>query len=253
MQNIFKRASFWLLDLLLPPKCLKCAEVVDRVHAICPDCWKNIQFLSDPKCSVCGYPFGIETGTDFSLIGENKCAACQKSDRPFTKAVSAMRYDDESRKMIIGFKHNDRLEYAQYFANLLKMAGKDIFSECDIIIPVPLHPKRLLQRRYNQSAVLSRILARDLNIKHKPRMLERTKNTPPQQGNIKKRSLNVRGAFKVGTGFKERLKDKKVLLIDDVYTTGATVENCARTLKRAGAAEIYVATVFRTVSPQQLK
>lgn len=252
-RNVFWKAANWLLDLLLPPKCLKCSVRVDSAYAICPDCWKDIQFLSDPKCSVCGYPFGVEMGADFSLIGENKCAACQKTDRTYTKAISAVRYDDESRKMIIGFKYNDRLEYAQYFVNLLKIAGKDIFENCDLIIPVPLHHRRLMKRRYNQSAILSRILARQLSMEHQPQLLERTKNTPPQKGNINKRTLNVRGAFAVRAEFKSKVKDRNILLIDDVFTTGATVENCAKALKRAGAGEIYIATVFRVVSPQQSK
>ncbi len=247
------RTALWLLDVLLPPKCLKCAARVDSAHAICPDCWKDVQFLTDPRCAICGYPFGLEMGTDFSLIGESTCGACQNVKRSFSKAVSALRYDDDSRQMIIGFKHHDRLEYVSYFTNLLKMSAADLVEASDMIVPVPLHPKRLIQRRYNQSALLSRKLASDFGKAHEPSLLERTKNTPPQQGNINKRSRNVQGAFKVGSKHKDQIRGKSVLLIDDVYTTGATVENCAKALKRAGAANVYVATVFRVVSPQQRK
>lgn len=251
--NPLKTLARQLLDILLPPKCLNCAKRVESPHAICPDCWKDIHFISDPKCTVCGYPFGVEMSSEIGLTGKNECATCFQTERAYTKAISAIRYDDESRKMIIGFKHNDRLEYAQFFVNLLKIAGQNIFDECDIIVPVPLHRKRLLNRRYNQSAVLSRLLARELFIEHEPEALKRTKNTPPQQGNKNKRHLNVRGAFSIKSKFENKIREKRVLLIDDVYTTGATVEYCARALRRAGAEKIFVATVFRTVSPQELK
>jgi predicted amidophosphoribosyltransferase len=110
--------------------------------------------------------------------------------------------------------------------------GADIFKQTDIIITEPLHKKRLLKRRYNQSVLLSAILARELMIEHVPDLLIRTKNTPPQQDNIKKRSQNVRGAFKVGPDQRHALKNKNIMLIDDVYTTGATAENCAKALKK---------------------
>jgi predicted amidophosphoribosyltransferase len=112
---------------------------------------------------------------------------------------------------------------------------------------------RLLSRRYNQSALLSRLFAREHGIVHTAELLERTKNTPPQQGNLSKRFKNVRGVFKVGPKHKDTIKNKTILLIDDVYTTGSTAENCARCLKKAGAAKVYVLTVFRVISPQNPK
>lgn len=242
-----------LLDLLLPPKCLKCSVRVDQAHSICPECWKELHFITDPKCICCGYPFEISLGNDYSALGEQRCGACQKVERSFDRAVSALRYDDDSRQMIIGFKHQDKVEYAVYFTKLLNQAGATFFDNVDLIIPVPLHKKRLLSRRYNQSALLSRLLAREHRITHYAELLERTKNTPPQQGNLNKRSKNVRGAFKVGSNYKNVIKNKTILLIDDVYTTGSTAENCARALKKAGAEAVYVLTVFRVISPQNPK
>jgi len=242
-----------LLDLILPPKCLKCAARVEQAHNICPDCWKDLHFISDPKCSCCGYPFEFDLGNDSSLFDENICGACQKTTRSFDCAVSALRYDDDSRQMVIGFKHQDKPEYAAYFAKLLKQAGTNLFADTDIIIPVPLHRKRLFTRRYNQSALLTRILARDLSISHFTALLVRTKNTPPQQGNLNKRFKNVSGAFRVAPKFKNKIKNKNVLLVDDVYTTGSTAENCAKSLKRAGADKVYVLTVFRVIAPQNPK
>ncbi|MCC3861805.1 ComF family protein [Pseudemcibacter aquimaris] len=240
-----------MLDLILPPKCLKCASRVDVAHSICPDCWKELQFLTGNKCACCGYPFGIDATVDYSLVGETLCGVCAKGPRHFDRAISALRYDDESRDMVIGFKHNDRTEYARYFTKLLQMAGKDLIEQSDIVAPVPLHKRRLLNRRYNQSALLSARLAFDAGLKHEPELLIRTKNTPPQQGNLNKRQKNVSGAFRMKV--KKDIKDKNILLIDDVYTTGATVENCARVLKKAGAGSVNILTVFRVIAPQSLK
>ncbi len=239
-----------ILDLILPPKCLNCDCRVDQAHNICPDCWKKLHFISDPKCRCCGYPFEPDLSLNYHALGESLCGQCQVLSRSFERAASALRYDDESRKMIIGFKHNDRLEYLDYFVKLLRQAGADIFPGVDYIVPVPLHKKRLLHRRYNQSALLSRALSKKLDVDHAPEFLVRTKNTPPQEGNLNKRAVNVRGAFKVGPHYQKLARGKKILLIDDVYTTGATVENCAKAIKKAGAAEVYVLTVFRVISPQ---
>ena len=235
------------LDVLLPPKCLKCSARVSSAHNICPDCWKDIHFISDPKCVGCGFPFGDELGTDFSALGETYCAACQKSPRHFDRAVSALRYDDDSRVMILGFKHQDKTEYTRYFSKLLRHAGKDFWHDADIIVPVPLHKNRLLSRRYNQSALLSKCLSGMVGIDHRPEALIRVKNTPPQQGNLNKRSKNVKGAFKVSDHAK--IKDKTVILIDDVYTTGATADNCAIALKKAGAKQVFLLTIYRVISP----
>ena len=226
---------------------------VDQAHNICPECWKDVHFITQPMCRCCGFPFGVDMGIDYSVIGESRCGACQKTDRAFDMAISAIRYDDYSRNMIIGFKHQDKLEYATFFTKLIKQAGSGLFTNIDVIMPVPLHKKRLFSRRYNQSAIISRILAKDLNLPHETELLIRTKNTPPQQGNIKKRSKNVQGAFKVVSSNRPSIEGQNVLLIDDVYTTGSTAENCARVLKKAGAKSVYVLTIYRVVSPQNLK
>ena len=191
-----RRAGLVILNILLPPKCLKCASRVADAHNICPECWKNLSFISDPKCHGCGFPFGSEYEADYSVLGDAYCAACQKSPHIFDQATSALRYDDESRSMILGFKHQDRTEYTQYFSKLLYQAGRDFWHDTDIIVPVPLHKNRLLSRRYNQSALLTESLSRQLGILHSPEALERIKNTPPQQGNLDKRSKNVKGLLK---------------------------------------------------------
>lgn len=244
-------AKSWLIDLILPPKCLSCSALINEAHNICADCWKELHFISEPRCASCGYPFGSEMShIDFSTIGESLCGACQKKPRIFDKAISALRYDDHSKKMIIGFKHHDKLEYATFFAKLLRQAGTKIFDDIDIIIPVPLHKKRLFKRRFNQSAIVSNILSNYIEKPHEPTILIRSKNTPPQTGNMNKRSKNVQGAFKVVSKYKGKLTGKNILLIDDVFTTGATIENCSKSLKKAGAGKIYVLTIFRVIAPR---
>lgn len=251
MFHMFKRAFHYVLDLVLPPKCLKCSGLVTDAHNICPDCWKDIHFISAPMCECCGYPFGPELGVDLSTLGDTLCGACQNGRRSFDKVISAIRYDDDSRNMVIGFKHQDRTEYTGYFVKLIRRAGAPLFKETDVIVPVPLHKKRLLTRRYNQSALLSGKLSLELGLQHNPSVLRRVKDTPPQQGNMNKRSKNVCGAFTVDEN--SYVKNKTILLIDDVYTTGATAENCAKVLKKAGAKRVYVLTVFRVITPQTLK
>jgi len=162
-----------------------------------------------------------------------------------------MRYDDGSRGAILALKRADRLEFAVLFALWLKRAGQLLLDETDVIVPVPLHPMRLWLRRYNQSAILALRLHRLTGKPFDPLLLVRTRATP-SQGNMpsaKARRRNVQGAFKVQTRKSPVVSGRTILLIDDVLTTGATVEACARALKRAGAAKILVLTIARVARP----
>lgn len=230
-----------LLDLLLPPRCLKCGGVVDRAHGLCPDCWKELVFLEDPACTGCGYPFDYDVGPDVL------CAACTRTPRKFDHARAALRYDDASRSMVIGFKHTDRTDYARYFATLLYQAGRDMFGEAHMILPVPLHKRRLFQRRYNQAALMSHHLSAMTEVAVFQNLLQRSKYTPPQKGGLIKRTKNVRGAFRLAPD--AVVQDKNIILIDDVFTTGATVEGCAALLKKKGAAQVNILTLCRVVRP----
>lgn len=230
-----------LLDLLLPPRCLKCGMVVDRAHGLCPDCWKGLVFIEGPACAVCGYPFGYDVGEGVL------CAACTRAPRKFDRARAALRYDEASRSMVIGFKHTDRTEYARYFASLLYQAGREMFEQAHMILPVPLHKRRLFQRRYNQAALMSLHLSKMRDVAVFQNLLRRSKYTPPQQGGVKKRQKNVSGAFCLSSDIS--LKDKNIILVDDVFTTGATVEGCAVLLKRNGAKRVDVLTLCRVIRP----
>ncbi|MCK5424533.1 MAG: ComF family protein [Emcibacter sp.] len=167
----------------------------------------------------------------------------------YDRARSALRYDDGSRKMIIAFKHNDRTDYAEFFGQLLLQADGSFNLTDAIVTPVPLHKKRLGKRRYNQAALMGQVFADKKQYNYITDMLIREKHTPPQQGNHSNRKRNVAGAFKFKAKYHDIIRGRPVILIDDVYTTGATVGACAQTLKRAGAGRVEIITVARVCQP----
>jgi ComF family protein len=229
-----------VIDILLPPRCLSCGIAVTRTGTLCAECWRGITFLGRPCCACCGLPFEFDLG-ESALCGE-----CAREKPRFDRARAALRYDDASRKLILAFKHGDRLHLAPAFGPWLKRAGEELIRDADLVIPVPLHWTRLFARRYNQAAVLAQALRAAGGPPVAPDALIRTRRTPPQgKGNREARRRNVAAAFAVKPG--RNLKGMRLLLIDDVLTTGATVAECARVLKRKGAARVDVLTLARTM------
>ena len=228
-----------VLDLLFPPLCIGCRAPVGEA-GFCADCWSGITFLDGPGCTCCGLPFPV------ALEGENTCAACLAKPPAFDSARAIMAYDEKSRGAILALKHADRLDLVPGFARWLGRAGRSTLAKCDLVAPVPLHPLRLWQRRYNQSAEMARQLARDWGLVFDP-VLVRSRATPSQgeMASAKARRRNVQRAFQVPDP--ARVSGKSILLLDDVMTTGATVEACARALKRAGAASVHVLVLARVV------
>jgi ComF family protein len=229
-----------VLDLLFPPLCIGCRAPVAE-SGFCAACWSKLTFLDGPACACCGLPFPV------ALEGENLCAACLAKPPAFDQARAIMAYDDNSRGAILAFKHADRLELVPGFARWLARTGQSLIANSDVIVPVPLHRRRLWQRRYNQAAELGRRLAHDWNLAFDPFVLVRSRATASQgaMASAKARRRNVLGAFKVPQ--RTRVAGKRVLLLDDVLTTGATAEACARALKRAGAAKVHVLALARVV------
>lgn len=181
------------------------------------------------------------------------CGACAKSPPRFDRARAAIAYDDGSRPMLLAYKHSGRLEATPLFVRWMQSAGRDLLSDADLITPVPLHWRRLLGRRFNQSAELARALARDARADYAPILTKRRRATRSQTGlgpNARRR--NMQGAFVVPDRERERLKDRRVLLIDDVFTTGATTERLAASLLRAGAGDVDVLTVARVERPRPI-
>jgi ComF family protein len=233
------------LDLLYPPLCIGCRTQVAAPGLFCAACWADIAFLDGAACRRCGLPFEIDPG------GETDCAACLAEPPAFDRARAVMRYDEKSRAPILAFKHADRLDLAPGFAGWLARAGRGLVDECDLIVPVPLHATRLWRRRYNQAAELARGLAKISNRPFDAMTLQRTRPTPSQGAmpSAKARRRNMRGAFEVPGHHRGAIEGRAILLIDDVLTTGATVDACALALKRAGASKVHALALARVVRP----
>jgi len=229
-----------LLDLLFPPLCIGCRGAVGEA-GFCAQCWSAITFLDGPGCACCGLPFAV------ALDGDTLCAGCLAKPPTFDTARAILAYDDKSRSAILALKHADRLDLVPGFSRWLSRTGRSLLEDSDLIVPVPLHRFRLWRRRYNQSAELARRLAGDWKQAYEPFALVRSRPTRSQgaMSGAKARRRNVLGAFKVPDP--QKVKGKRVLLLDDVLTTGATVEACARALKRAGAKRVHVLVLARVV------
>ncbi len=239
-----RRIGAVLLDFLLPRRCLKCGVEIGGDGALCAGCWRGIDFLQPPCCARCGLPFEVELG------GDAICGACAREPPPYARARAAMRYDGASRTLILAFKHGDKLQLAPALGQFMRRAGAELLATCDVIAPVPLHWTRLFARRYNQAAVLAHALARGGGPPVVADLLLRRRATPSQgRSGRAERHRNVRGAFALKRG--RAVAGRRVLLVDDVLTTGATVGECTRVLLESGAAAVDVLTLARTVRPDR--
>lgn len=230
------------LDTLLPPRCLTCEATVEGQRQLCSTCWSKLRFLSEPLCTCCGTPFQFESAPGML------CAECIAEPPRFRKARAVLAYDDHSRDAILGLKHGDRTDAGPAFGAWLARAGAELTAEADALVPVPLHRWRLFRRRYNQSSLLAFGAGHAGRLPVLPDALQRTRNTPTQGTRTRVgRYDNVRGAFRMRPGREERVRGKRLILVDDVMTTGATVEACAAVLLRAGAVHVDVLTLARVV------
>lgn len=245
MQTLWARVSGVVglaVDTVLPPRCVVSGRMVERQGMIAPEAWAGLDFITDPFCMTCGFPF------DFEVEKESLCASCLANAPPYKTARAALKYGEVSRDMILGFKHADKTHAVRAFIPWLKRAGAEMLGNADFIAPVPLHYLRLVTRRYNQSAIIANALSRDTKIPVVPDLMRRTRATP-SQGHLtaKQRFRNVRRAFSVTPKHAELIKGKNIVLIDDVYTTGATVRECAKMLNKAGAGSVSILTLARVV------
>ncbi len=224
------------LDMVFPPQSIDGSPAL--ASGLSAAAWSRIQWLDGPVCDGCGVPFEYEIGV--------RCAACLARPRRFDRARAACIYDETSREPILKLKHADRTDLAPLFARWISRSARTLVDEADAIAPVPLHPARLLSRRYNQAAEIARPLSRMSGVPYLPDALVRRRDTATQGGRSGSgRQRNVAGAFEVPPRRADQVAGKRVLLIDDVLTTGATAEGCARALKAAGALRVDVAVVAR--------
>ncbi|WP_188258892.1 ComF family protein [Azospirillum tabaci] len=241
-QRLATKVLGGILDTLLPPRCLCCGGAVDRQGGLCAPCWSGLTFIAPPLCACCGTPF------DFALEGEPLCGACIAEPPVFARARAVLAYDDGSRPLVLGFKHGDRIHAAGAYGAWLARAGAELLADADLLAPVPLHRLRLFRRRYNQAALLAQAAGRQAGRPVLPDLLVRRRATPSQGGLDRSgRRRNVKGAFAVRPGLEPRVAGKRIVLVDDVLTTGATLSECARVLLRAGAERVDALTLARVV------
>lgn len=245
MQTLRKQAATLLeqaIDAVLPPRCIVTGDIVERQGMIAPGAWVSLDFIAEPFCASCGFPFAFEVDQG------SLCTSCLIHEPPFEAARSALKYNDTSRSIILGFKHADKTHAVRAFVPWLKRAGAGMLEEADYLAPVPLHRRRLIARRYNQAALIAQALGADTGHEVLLDALVRIRATPSQGYlSAKERFKNVKRAFAVNERYKTQVQDKAIVLVDDVYTTGATVKECARALVKAGAAKVCVLTLARVV------
>ncbi|MBB3355081.1 ComF family protein [Rhizobium lentis] len=232
-----------LADFLYPPACSVCGISTGDHRGLCAKCWSGIRFIERPYCEVLGIPFSHDLGV--GILSAEAIA----NPPPFDRLRSAATHDHAIRDLVHGLKYRDRTDLAPMMAGWMLRASDGAVESCDALIPVPLHRTRMLARKFNQAAELARHMA---SLSGKPLLaatLIRVKRTSQQVGlGAKAREDNVRGAFAIAKGCENDVFGKRIVLVDDVYTTGATVAAASRTLRKAGAAEITVLTFARALS-----
>jgi ComF family protein len=235
-----------VLDVLLPPHCPTCDRPVDRQGAICADCFRGLNFVTRPMCSVCGVPFPHRM-----VEAEVVCTVCADNPPPFGWARAALRYDDGARRLILPLKHADRLELAAVLAPHMARAGRALLERAEVLVPVPLHRARLRARRYNQAALLARALARASARRLVVDGLQRLIDTPALgELGAEARAGTLDGAFAVSPARASALAGHHILLVDDVMTSGATARACAAALLAAGARAVDVLVAARVPDPR---
>ncbi len=241
------RAGRALLDLLLPPHCVVCDAPVDAPGLLCAECFRQTGFVTEPFCVRCGVPFG-----NAALGGaERLCPGCRAAPPAFERARAALRYDAQGRRLIVPFKHADRTELSGVLSRHMARAGRELLREADLLVPVPLHRARLFRRRYNQAALLAKAVGRIAGRPCLPDALVRLRATSSLgEKSAAERVAEVAGAFAVRPSRAGRLHGMRVLLVDDVMTSGATANGCAAALLAAGAASVDVLVAARVPDPR---
>ncbi|HWA17438.1 MAG TPA: ComF family protein [Devosia sp.] len=231
-----------ILDLIYPPVCLACDAPVASADALCTACFRELRPITAPLCPVLGLPFEVSLGPGA------RSAEAIADPPPFDRARAAVIYNDVARRIVSRLKYSDRPELARLCASLMAQAGHELWGGGAVLLPVPLHPLRQLSRRYNQSTELARALSRLTGIPVDPVLALRRKRTRQQVGlSADGRQRNVAGAFAPHPDLLQRLRGRRVIIVDDVVTTGATVKSVTRALKAGGGERVDVISFARVV------
>jgi ComF family protein len=229
--------------VLFPPLCAGCGRQVQQPTSLCGVCWPRLRLLEPPWCAVFGTPFDHDMGEGFLS------AEAIANPPPFQRARAAVAYTGVARQMVQRLKYQDRTDLAPWMAKWMVRAGFELFPDTDIIVPVPLHRRRFFQRRFNQSAELARHIADLTGLPFEPLGVIRVKKTRQQVGlGHREREENVRAAFVVPKEARGKVRGRRILVVDDVYTTGATVVAMTRALQKGGAQAVDVLTFARVLA-----
>src|SRR5262245_40236686 len=229
------------LDIALPTLCVSCREPVDG-EGVCASCWAKLSFIAPPFCPRLGIPFVYDPGPE--LLSMEAIA----NPPAYQRARAAVRYDDVARTLVHALKYHDRTDLAPTMGRWMARAGRELLDEADVLVPVPLHWRRGWSRRYNQSGALAQTIGRQSGVSVAAEALRRVRPTEQQIGLSRaQRASNVQGAFKVAAERMADIQGRRVVLVDDVLTSGATSDTCARALLRAKAAQVDVLVFARVV------
>lgn len=244
MLPMLKSTGKMVVNTIFPPRCIACPAPTVSTGHLCADCWGETHFVSGTTCRRCGVPLHGEAGA------EDDCETCLRHPPGWDRGASAIIYEGAGRRLVLALKHADRLDTVGPLAGWMAAAGRNLLPEADLITPVPLHWRRLVRRRYNQSAELARRIALIAGKQMTPDLLVRRRATKPQEGNRATRAANQADAFAVTP--RRTVAGQRVLLVDDVLTTGATLSGCADTLKAAGAVGVDVLVLARVAFDESL-
>jgi ComF family protein len=243
--HVSVRAARWavgqLVDFALPPRCPGCGSIVAEMHRFCLVCWNALHFLGEPCCARCGLPFAYDGGAGA------ECGACLAHPPRFDRLRAAVAYGEIARGVALKLKYSRRPGIAETLAHFMLRPAAGLPAD-SILIPVPLHRWRIWKRGYNQSALIATALARRTGMAVELDLLKRTRATPPLKGmGRRERSEAVRGAFEVAPSQRDRVEGRALILVDDVYTSGATADACARALRKAGARVVNIICWARVI------